>query len=151
MQSIPMNSYIYIYIYLHDQKTNRHIRLFDCLIPAMASSLSLRLLMFLLPYFVMALGSQPMSKKPVPEMTSEAADELSFTYYEKTCPNMEAIVHRKVSKWIKEDYTLAASLIRLHFHDCAVRVYFIILHIYNLFFISLNINIGKVIYIYTGM
>ncbi|KAM0943739.1 putative peroxidase [Dioscorea sansibarensis] len=86
----------------------------------MASSLSLRLFMFLLPYFVMALGSQTMSRKPVPETTTEV-DELSFTYYEKTCPNMEAIVHRKVSKWIKEDPTLAAALIRLHFHDCAVR------------------------------
>ncbi|KAJ0966216.1 hypothetical protein J5N97_027354 [Dioscorea zingiberensis] len=82
----------------------------------MAPSLSFKLLMFLVPYFVMALGSQTPSSETVPK-----ADQLTFSHYEKTCPNMEAIVHKKVAKWIKEDYTLAASLIRLHFHDCAVR------------------------------
>lgn len=47
---------------------------------------------------------------------------LSFTHYLKTCPDAEAIIRRKVSAWIHKDYTLAASIIRLHFHDCAVRV-----------------------------
>lgn len=46
---------------------------------------------------------------------------LSFGYYRKTCPQFESILHNKVKKWIKEDYTLAASLMRLHFHDCSVR------------------------------
>lgn len=47
---------------------------------------------------------------------------LSYSYYHQTCPDLDAIINRKVKEWIDEDYTLAASLIRLHFHDCAVRV-----------------------------
>ncbi|KAJ1399978.1 Plant peroxidase, partial [Sesbania bispinosa] len=48
-------------------------------------------------------------------------DLLSFGYYHKTCPQFESILNRKVHEWIKKDYTLAASLLRLHFHDCSVR------------------------------
>ncbi|KAF2304837.1 hypothetical protein GH714_038984 [Hevea brasiliensis] len=48
-------------------------------------------------------------------------DLLSFAYYHQSCPEAEAIINRKVREWVKKDYTLAASLLRLHFHDCAVR------------------------------
>lgn len=47
---------------------------------------------------------------------------LSHNYYNRTCPDAEGIIHRKVQAWIKKDFTLAPALIRLHFHDCAVRV-----------------------------
>ncbi|XVE99145.1 hypothetical protein REPUB_Repub03eG0172000 [Reevesia pubescens] len=33
---------------------------------------------------------------------------------------LEEIINRKVKEWIAKDHTLAASLLRLHFHDCAV-------------------------------
>ncbi|KAI4390056.1 hypothetical protein MLD38_002208 [Melastoma candidum] len=46
---------------------------------------------------------------------------LSFGYYHKSCPNFESIVNQKVNQWVKQDPTLAPSLMRLHFHDCAVR------------------------------
>ncbi|KAL2245074.1 peroxidase 7-like [Sesamum indicum] len=46
---------------------------------------------------------------------------LSTTYYLKSCPNLESIIHQKVNAWVQKDSTLAASIIRLHFHDCAVR------------------------------
>ncbi|KAL4197434.1 hypothetical protein AMTRI_Chr04g251150 [Amborella trichopoda] len=46
---------------------------------------------------------------------------LSFDYYVKSCPQVESIIHNKVAAWINKDYTLAASLIRLHFHDCILR------------------------------
>lgn len=49
-------------------------------------------------------------------------DDLSFSYYQKSCPDFEAIVHRKVDEWVNKDYTLAPSLIRLHYQDCVVRV-----------------------------
>ncbi|KAJ1407608.1 Secretory peroxidase [Sesbania bispinosa] len=48
-------------------------------------------------------------------------DLLSFGYYRKSCPQFESILHRKVKEWIQKDYTLAPSLLRLHFHDCSVR------------------------------
>ncbi|XP_022893740.1 peroxidase 7-like [Olea europaea var. sylvestris] len=53
--------------------------------------------------------------------TRPAADHLSTAYYAKSCPNLEAIVNQKVNAWIKRDSTIAPSIIRLHFHDCAVR------------------------------
>ena len=54
--------------------------------------------------------------------TSAYEDVLSFAYYYQKCPEAEAIINQKVKEWINKDYTLAASLIRLHFHDCSVRV-----------------------------
>jgi hypothetical protein len=50
------------------------------------------------------------------------ADYLSFDYYLNTCPDAEGIIQQIVGAWIQKDFTLAPSLIRLHFHDCAVRV-----------------------------
>ncbi|XP_057972674.1 peroxidase 7-like [Malania oleifera] len=46
---------------------------------------------------------------------------LSFNYSRNTCPDLKAVIHRKVNEWIRRDYSLAASLLRLHFHDCSVR------------------------------
>ncbi|KAK9152247.1 hypothetical protein Syun_010556 [Stephania yunnanensis] len=46
---------------------------------------------------------------------------LSIDYYHKTCPQLEGIIQNKVSAMINKDYTMAPSLLRLHFHDCAVR------------------------------
>ncbi|CAN1288078.1 Peroxidase 7 [Linum perenne] len=46
---------------------------------------------------------------------------LSSVYYQEKCPAAEGIIHNKVRAWIKKDPTIAAALIRLHFHDCAVR------------------------------
>lgn len=49
-------------------------------------------------------------------------DVLSSVYYLNKCPQAEGIIQQKVKAWFHKNYTLAASLIRLHFHDCAVRV-----------------------------
>jgi peroxidase len=49
-------------------------------------------------------------------------DLLSIGYYSKSCPKAESIINKHVTKWVEEDRTLAASLLRLHFHDCAVHV-----------------------------
>lgn len=49
-------------------------------------------------------------------------DGLDFDYYTKSCPGMEGIIQNKVKELIARDYTYAASLIRLFYHDCAVRV-----------------------------
>jgi peroxidase len=47
---------------------------------------------------------------------------LSIGHYHGTCPDAEGIISQKVAAWIKKDPTLAPSIIRLHFHDCAIRV-----------------------------
>ncbi|XP_022762547.1 peroxidase 7 [Durio zibethinus] len=66
-------------------------------------------------------GEQDSSPKfsTLPE-TSPFDNLLSFTYYHQRCPMLEEIISRKVKEWIAKDHSLAASLLRLHFHDCAV-------------------------------
>ncbi|XP_022137453.1 peroxidase 7 [Momordica charantia] len=48
-------------------------------------------------------------------------DFLSYGFYQKRCPDVDAIIHRKLKQWFDQDNTIAASLMRLHFHDCVVR------------------------------
>ncbi|KAG8385058.1 hypothetical protein BUALT_Bualt03G0002000 [Buddleja alternifolia] len=48
----------------------------------------------------------------------EYDDDLSFSYYHGSCPQLERIIHNKMNLWLKNDSTLAPALMRLHFHDC---------------------------------
>jgi peroxidase len=57
---------------------------------------------------------QPAYQKPV--------EGLDSGYYAKSCPGMEGIVQRIVNEAFDADYTVAAGLIRLFFHDFAVGV-----------------------------
>lgn len=47
---------------------------------------------------------------------------LSLNYYEKTCPNFESIITEVVKEATKKDKTVPAALLRMHFHDCFIRV-----------------------------
>ncbi|XP_051125683.1 peroxidase 1-like [Andrographis paniculata] len=49
------------------------------------------------------------------------AQGLTLDYYKKTCPNVEDIVKRETARIMAAAPTLAAPLLRLHFHDCFVR------------------------------
>lgn len=48
--------------------------------------------------------------------------DLQMGFYAKTCPNAEKIVKDYVHAHIHNAPTVAAALIRMHFHDCFVRV-----------------------------
>jgi peroxidase len=47
---------------------------------------------------------------------------LSFDMYFMTCPQAEDIVRSGVEQAVAADPRMAASLLRLHFHDCFVNV-----------------------------
>ena len=68
-------------------------------------------LVLLLPLALLLLAS-----------SSPAAAQLEVGYYSKTCPNVEAIVREEMEKIISAAPSLAGPLLRLHFHDCFVRV-----------------------------
>ncbi|KAK7860391.1 peroxidase 3, partial [Quercus suber] len=46
---------------------------------------------------------------------------LTQDYYKDSCANVEHIVRNVTWKYVAQDLTLAAPLLRLHFHDCFFR------------------------------
>lgn len=56
---------------------------------------------------------------------SAEAQGLRVGFYNATCPDAETIVYNEMSGIIKNAPSLAAALLRLHFHDCFVRVRFV--------------------------
>ncbi|KAK7825175.1 peroxidase 27, partial [Quercus suber] len=47
--------------------------------------------------------------------------ETKLGFYAKTCPQAETIVKKVIVQTLSKAPTLAASLLRMHFHDCFVR------------------------------
>ncbi|CAI0435512.1 unnamed protein product [Linum tenue] len=52
---------------------------------------------------------------------SSSVSSLSLNYYDKTCPNFESAVTNAVKKAMKNDRTVPAAILRMHFHDCFIR------------------------------
>eukprot|EP01018_Ginkgo_biloba_P009523 Gb_03365 [translate_table: standard] len=53
--------------------------------------------------------------------TSRAHYALTPHFYDKTCPKAQAIIKSVVKRAVKKEIRMAASLLRLHFHDCFVK------------------------------
>lgn len=59
-----------------------------------------------------------------------ASSPLCFSYflypqfYDHSCPKAQEIVQSVVAKAVANEARMAASLLRLHFHDCFVKVFF---------------------------
>ena len=55
----------------------------------------------------------------------DGEDKLKMNYYHKTCPSAETIVRDMTWSKVAANSVLPAKLLRLHFHDCFVRVSFL--------------------------
>ncbi|CAL9039516.1 peroxidase 25 isoform X1 [Musa acuminata AAA Group] len=55
------------------------------------------------------------------EFSVQAHGGLQKGFYSSTCPRAEEIVRSTVEKYFNGDSTIAAGLLRLHFHDCFVQ------------------------------
>ncbi|KAK4416231.1 Mitogen-activated protein kinase kinase kinase [Sesamum alatum] len=51
---------------------------------------------------------------------SFSSSQLDYKFYDNTCPNLAKIVRNGVLSAIANETRIAASLLRLHFHDCFV-------------------------------
>lgn len=51
-----------------------------------------------------------------------STSNLDYRFYDRSCPRLQMIVKSGVWRAFKDDSRIAASLLRLHFHDCFVNV-----------------------------
>ncbi|RYQ80531.1 hypothetical protein Ahy_Scaffold1g106885 isoform G [Arachis hypogaea] len=54
-------------------------------------------------------------------LTPLVCSQLYYNFYDSTCPNLTRIVRYNVLSAMNNDTRIAASLLRLHFHDCFVN------------------------------
>ncbi|PWA84241.1 heme peroxidase [Artemisia annua] len=47
--------------------------------------------------------------------------QLSTTFYDRTCPNALSTIRTSIRRAISRERRMAASILRLHFHDCFVQ------------------------------
>ena len=55
-------------------------------------------------------------------IVSSSYGQLQLNFYAKSCPQAEKIIQDYVYKQIPKAPSLAPALLRMHFHDCFVRV-----------------------------
>lgn len=55
-------------------------------------------------------------------LSAQGQGGLKTKFYSSSCPRAEAIVRSNVESHFNKDPTIAAGLLRLHFHDCFVQV-----------------------------
>lgn len=51
-----------------------------------------------------------------------SSNALNVDYYKHTCPEAEPVITKVVHKGMINDRTVPAALLRMHFHDCFIRV-----------------------------
>jgi hypothetical protein len=51
-----------------------------------------------------------------------AAAQLSPTFYDGSCPNLQSIVRSGMAAAVQQEPRMGASILRLFFHDCFVQV-----------------------------
>lgn len=59
------------------------------------------------------------------QSTVPVVNGLSYSYYSRSCPDLDFIIRDHLFDVFERDITQAAGLLRLHFHDCFVKVYYL--------------------------
>lgn len=54
-------------------------------------------------------------------LTTNVRGQLTADYYATTCPNLFQVVRKQLQSAVMTEMRMAASLLRLHFHDCFVN------------------------------
>ncbi|KAJ7946024.1 Peroxidase [Quillaja saponaria] len=60
------------------------------------------------------------SFSPIVHMLPLGYNHLDYNFYYKSCPHLPMMVRFGVWSALRDDSRMAASLLRLHFHDCIV-------------------------------
>lgn len=68
-----------------------------------------------------AFGGEALSKDCADDGTG-ISNTLRPSGYQTSCPEAEAIIFARVEEAVLKEPRMAASLLRLHFHDCFVNV-----------------------------
>lgn len=55
-------------------------------------------------------------------IVATAHAQLTPNFYKESCPNLQNLVIDVVAQAVRKEPRMAASLLRLHFHDCFVNV-----------------------------
>ena len=72
--------------------------------------------------FIVALSLIAFSPLCLSSKAYESGSYLFPQYYDHSCPKAQEIVQSIVAKAFAQDPRMPASLLRLHFHDCFVKV-----------------------------
>ncbi|KAK9726184.1 hypothetical protein RND81_05G196300 [Saponaria officinalis] len=79
------------------------------------------LLAFLFAVVIFDADGKKQKPGRVEEHVGTKDGKLKINYYQKSCPRAEEIVRTITTKHASAKPTLAAKLLRLHYHDCFVR------------------------------
>lgn len=77
-------------------------------------------------FYILLIFKLSIAFAGLPSTSNEACIDgatvvLSFGLYQNSCPEAEPIIFSWVEKAVSKDPRMAASLLRLHFHDCFVN------------------------------
>lgn len=70
-------------------------------------------------FLVLAMGFSSMQL--ICPALAQTKNGLQVGFYNKKCPQAETIVAKTVAKYFRNDKSVPAALLRMHFHDCFVR------------------------------
>ena len=91
-------------------------------------------ILILLEYFAIAISG--FANHP-PEILNKTCVDIDIGFglqihiYRDTCPEAESIIFSNVQNAVYQDSRMAASLLRLHFHDCFVNASVLFISIYK--------------------